>query len=1263
MWQYANPLEPAEPSHDHRPLPVPGKRTLTAALQRRAASTMTSPLPAGAAASSDAGNAQPAATDRAAPAEPLADPFWFAGESASESAASESAAAESTAAAAPAADRLPTAVQRQMEASFGADFSDVRIGVGGEAAAHGALAFARGNELQFAPGHYDPTSTAGLELIGHELAHVVQQRQGRATAAQNKGGVVDDAALEAEADAAGARAARGLPAGLGASSLLSSISASSAPTQHKTTIAIAQGVAAKSVSRDLLWKLAAQYGVEKYAELFERTMLWWADDAVKSLAETVIEELSKTSIWAATKTFATSINPYLATLSTLRTLYSKIPEVIQNLIIFSIGRGMGMLFGTFLGPSKVDAIVNTALLDGGSFVAKIDWAYKQLFDIANAPASWAYNLVWSTVRSRFGSSAPSPAAALAEQVSGKPGPAEAEPKPSPAHEPAAEQEASGERAEPSIATAKPKAPTVDLRYLWLDVDAPTLARFEHQGRNSGGLELPFKFGVDIFNTKMATLEPQKLHLPWSGGFAIELYQLAIDAPAKFPPIFSIGEVVISKAIVTDAGLKHFAFVIKQMSFGEDVVVLSDVTGIKSETGLRFYGSALVNALGTKIKTHGKLSLDAAGKFEDAALTVQVLDQFNIIPGVLSLANPSVSGSIAKGGAISLGVAGDIDSTISFFHLTAKGAHLDYQNGKGSALSGGVKALTVQLGKHVTLSGADIEIDGDGLRAKELGFEYRYDANAPERGKEEMTALGGLGPDLLGYAGLSSLVIRGKVLGLRIGKSAQPLSIAEARVDVPRDERRDDRRDEQSAEPARDGAPPAPRERTLVPGVHYQGTQKEISKIGASAFGLQAELDLQKGSGSLKGAIDYTPPLPQIGCEWHFLPGVAVFASVKPSFTVGASLDLGAEMIRADAFSLSGKLSAFGAAKVTVTAGAQVGTALIAALRAGVFAEAAAKAEAAIGARGVIQLDRQALRLRASNAPEERPRATFAADASLTASLGVVVSGHAFLVFDKELYRHTFKEWVLGSYHVEGELDLASGKSTIDSDQSGFKGGKPEEPATDKKQTTVEEARLLLRKQGEPIIGSAAKRKELHQEIRDAYQGADTSTARRLVEVSTRHAAFKQEFVTRLQQMADRNEQDETAKQELAMMQAKLLEHRAKEAAARKDHYELQLMLVEGPGLTDEAIEAGELDLDALEASIRRAAALADESTQAVEGNLEELSASRAASPAPKGPSPVSQGASPDPSKKASPTPQSPSPVSGQDAPPSGPSDASTKDPS
>jgi hypothetical protein len=102
---------------------------------------------------------------------------------------------------------LPQAVLAKMEAAFGADFSAVRIHVGPQASRIGAVAFTMGDDLYFAPGRFQPDSAHGQQLIGHELAHVVQQRQGRVRGPAGAVTVIQDRTLELEADRLGARAA------------------------------------------------------------------------------------------------------------------------------------------------------------------------------------------------------------------------------------------------------------------------------------------------------------------------------------------------------------------------------------------------------------------------------------------------------------------------------------------------------------------------------------------------------------------------------------------------------------------------------------------------------------------------------------------------------------------------------------------------------------------------------------------------------------------------------------------------------------------------------------------------------------------------------------------------------------------------------------------------------------------------------------------------------------------------------------------------
>ncbi|MCG8529713.1 MAG: DUF4157 domain-containing protein [Desulfovibrionales bacterium] len=108
---------------------------------------------------------------------------------------------------------MPDGVKTGMESAFNADFSGVRVHSASPTAPEvGALAYTQGNDIHFAPGQFRPQTPGGRELLGHELAHVVQQSQGRVRPTTQIGemAVNDDSGLETEADVLGRRAARSL---------------------------------------------------------------------------------------------------------------------------------------------------------------------------------------------------------------------------------------------------------------------------------------------------------------------------------------------------------------------------------------------------------------------------------------------------------------------------------------------------------------------------------------------------------------------------------------------------------------------------------------------------------------------------------------------------------------------------------------------------------------------------------------------------------------------------------------------------------------------------------------------------------------------------------------------------------------------------------------------------------------------------------------------------------------------------------------------
>ncbi len=106
-------------------------------------------------------------------------------------------------------ESIPDEVRSKMEGAFGQDFSDVRVHTSSAPASIDALAYTQGHDIHFSPGQFNPATTGGQEALGHELAHVVQQRSGRVASPEGPGAPVNaQAALEAEADALGRQAAR-----------------------------------------------------------------------------------------------------------------------------------------------------------------------------------------------------------------------------------------------------------------------------------------------------------------------------------------------------------------------------------------------------------------------------------------------------------------------------------------------------------------------------------------------------------------------------------------------------------------------------------------------------------------------------------------------------------------------------------------------------------------------------------------------------------------------------------------------------------------------------------------------------------------------------------------------------------------------------------------------------------------------------------------------------------------------------------------------
>jgi hypothetical protein len=100
---------------------------------------------------------------------------------------------------------LQPEVQGKMQKALGHNFNDIRIHNDPEAnqlsADLGASAFTSGNDIYFKQGKFNPASSKGNFLLGHELGHHIQQHKSENMPREEH--IISDKTLENEADMAG----------------------------------------------------------------------------------------------------------------------------------------------------------------------------------------------------------------------------------------------------------------------------------------------------------------------------------------------------------------------------------------------------------------------------------------------------------------------------------------------------------------------------------------------------------------------------------------------------------------------------------------------------------------------------------------------------------------------------------------------------------------------------------------------------------------------------------------------------------------------------------------------------------------------------------------------------------------------------------------------------------------------------------------------------------------------------------------------------
>jgi len=1046
----------------------------------------------------------------------------------------------------------------------------------------GADAFATGDHVVLGRG-------TDLFTVAHEAAHVVQQRAG-VHLAGGVGAAGDE--YEQHADAVAELVVRGESA----EALLDRYAGGASPSSHAavqrrgTALGLVHDVATSSMTKDVLYALLRSHGIEAGAEFVERLVLGYLDLRAVDYASALANTIATYGLGMGIEALASYVNPFVTALRGTLAMASMIPPSLRTLLAYGAGRSIVSVLTWCRVPVTTAEEWANKIFVGNDLTASLAYALQLVDDLLSRPISTIYKLAWSYWDRRYlHSTAPTPVGALVGKVTETETGTDTETGTEtgtehgpPVHGDPTQDEDPPEQVRPLVKK--------DLEYVWLEIDEPQLARFskkeKENERPSGGLVLPFNLGLDLFGVKLASAKQQLVELPWSGGFLVELRELAITGVPSLRPVFTVGAIEVPYLAVTDRGLDALEVAIDDVAFAGGAAKLPRISATwRRGQGLTFEGALNLTIFDTPLEGRGALSLDAQGGYASSDLSITAPSSFTLIPDILSLANPTFAGSVDRSGAIALKLSSDIRATKTPGLLPNLQLEVDkaFVGWTGTHFEGGMDRLTVNIGRHVTLTATQARADRERITVAEASLVYKHDPDHLSESKQDLAQIGGVDPKLLGFTGVKRLEIGGKVTDLRIGKRVE---VAKTDVTVPE-------RDHDGAETkGGTAAKPAP----LVDGDNFGvgAIEPVLSKLEAKLFGVTAMLDVENAKGSIEGEATYRPDFPnRVQFSYPIVPGLEVFAALKADLALGANIKAAASVPTRDRFQVAGEAGVKATIGAELQAGALAGSGWLAALSASAFGRAEATVDANTKLAGTLVLDREAGTLRPSTEQDERPTISYDAGAKLEASVGVQVAATALVMYERTLWRYTLKKWTLGDYRVAGEVHSGDGGEPLPTTPKGGFGGKEDglplrpEVENEKLENLKEE---LLKPQ--EIHGSAEERKRLLAEL---AREADTPTYRKLQQVVDKRTAQVHENVARRLEMAQKGgklSDDEMT--EHLQRQEKEQDHEDALARAWTNYKLVLTTIVDAQTTSDAVLEAGKIDLEDIENRIRAAAQQADE---------------------------------------------------------------------
>jgi hypothetical protein len=896
----------------------------------------------------------------------------------------------------------------------------------------GAHAYASGKHVAFA-------ATPSLRIAAHEAAHVVQQR-GRVQLSGGVGRAGD--AYERHADAVAEQVVRGesaestLATLAGPSHAGPGFAAGEGGLVQRSTALDVVGVAAGNFAWSYMKQLIAQYAIEaSLAKLLESACLGLIDYGVRI-----------TGIDA----YFAAMNPYLEVLNAIKKVITAIPEPIRVLLTYGIGWCIRKFSDAYMFGAITEAHINVLLIEGVEAVAILGGIIDFLYELGTKPTQTIYKGIWSVVQAAGLTTASSFSALLF-------GSAEAIPTPKPSAT------SSG-----VVAPAPKPKPMVDaeLGWFWLEAHQPTVARWQQDRVERGGLQLEARFGVKVLGNVLGTQDFARLRVPYAGDWQLIVPSLSlVSEPIELGGLFQVGAVTLQKVRLDHNGVKFVHVVIAKLGFGKDLLTADEITmTYRAESAsdrLHLRGAAKLAAFGHQLAGRFDVQIDAEGELAGGEVTLEVPETFELVKDRLTLANPRAWAKWNAEGETDLGIGGDLQlELIDSLEFASTGTILRYVTGKG--LIGEVDKVWLNIPIHkggvLRFELTKGVIDGRGFHAGKVALIYAYGeadvASNPDTSKPSGTSLPDAGSKL------SKEQVGGLIPGFDMGwietTGLETLVVNLSATDV----------DISSA------------------GLDVGQLSKEITKFKAHLFGLGAEFDAVARTGKISGELNKKIDIPAIVAKVLVVPGVHANFGLRTDIGFGAALAATAQ--RQDAapskptihpWKLGGKAKLTANAGIQLEAGIGVGIPYLAEVSGNLFARAEAGASVSADVTGTVLWDDAAHSLALPTAAEDKPSATLALDLAMKAAIGAQVRAQLFYFIDTELWSYRFVEWDLGTWSLAAKLVATpDGGYDIITTKSGF-GGERGVPTTT---PIVEKARVTATAVIEDHIAKHKKIEDVHQ---------------------------------------------------------------------------------------------------------------------------------------------------------------------------------------